>query len=191
MDVDQSLDLSESNIVDRAVVHISTIFMLLIIVLATHQTVARNVRTYFGFDFVVHWTEPAARHLFIIATFWGVAVASRNSEHITIDLIPRMIEDRWPQAYAAQRSIVTVFNIVFLAFAFVGMAYWTVNNWDTHIGGLGFLPGGGVIYLTITIGIAIAILYEIINLYRYSGIGTKVEEKWSIAAKYGSTERSE
>lgn len=74
------------------------------ILLASYQVVARNF-----FDTGVLWGDSLVRVLVLWVTFIGATIASRNDEHIRIDLLSRFIGDRsfiWLDRF---RSLFTAF----------------------------------------------------------------------------------
>ena len=60
------------------------------IVLAGFQVVARNF-----FDSGILWGDSLVRVLVLWLTFIGATIASRNDEHIRIDLLGRFFSDSW------------------------------------------------------------------------------------------------
>lgn len=59
------------------------------ILLAAYQVVARNF-----FDTGLFWGDALVRVLVLWVTFIGATIASRNDEHIRIDLLTRFVGDR-------------------------------------------------------------------------------------------------
>jgi len=59
------------------------------ILLAAYQVVARNF-----FDTGILWGDSMVRVLVLWVTFIGATIASRNDEHIRIDLLGRFMGDR-------------------------------------------------------------------------------------------------
>lgn len=161
MEVDQSLDLRKDTVFDRAVLYTATGFFTLTIILTTVQVFVRwfNIPT-FGF---LHWTQPAAKFLLIIATYFGAAVALRNGEHISIRFLLERIED-WNTTLGRVLSIFSALVVIaFLGIALRATAVTAVNAWSTSIGGIGFVTSG-YIYLGISIGIALTVLYAVADL---------------------------
>jgi TRAP-type C4-dicarboxylate transport system permease small subunit len=60
------------------------------ILLAGFQVVARNF-----FDSGILWGDSLIRVLVLWLTFIGATIASRNDEHIRIDLLGRLFSDSW------------------------------------------------------------------------------------------------
>ncbi len=59
------------------------------IVLAAYQVIARNF-----FDTGILWGDSMVRVLVLWVTFIGATIASRNDEHIRIDLLGRFMNDK-------------------------------------------------------------------------------------------------
>lgn len=62
------------------------------IALAGYQVIARNF-----FDTGILWGDSLVRVLVLWLTFIGATIASRNDEHIRIDLLGRLFSDSWKQ----------------------------------------------------------------------------------------------
>ena len=161
MEIDQSLDLKRTNLFDRMVLYTATTLFALTVVLTTIQVFVRllNIQS-LGF---VYLTQPLARIMLVVGTYLGTAVALRNNEHISIQfLLERLM--RWsPKVGLSVRLICDLIIIAFLAIATRAMYYGTVDGWNTSLGGAGFVMSGQV-YLLIGIGIAIALIYAVIDL---------------------------
>jgi TRAP-type C4-dicarboxylate transport system permease small subunit len=79
--------------------------------LAAYQVIARNF-----FDTGIYWGDPLVRILVLWITFAGATIASRNDEHIRMDLLARYVK---PQS---QRWLVR-FRCLFTA-AVAGIFTW-------------------------------------------------------------------
>ncbi|WP_266082378.1 TRAP transporter small permease [Haladaptatus caseinilyticus] len=161
MEVDQSLDLRKDTLFDRAVLYTATALFTLTIVLTTVQVFVRwfNIPT-FG---VLHWTQPAAKFLFIIATYFGAAVAIRNGEHISIRFMLERIKN-WNTNVGRLLSIFSDLIVIgFLGVALRATVVMATDAWSTSIGGIGFVTSG-YIYFGISIGISLTILYAAVDL---------------------------
>lgn len=161
MEIDQALDLKKDTVFDKAILYTATGLFALTIILTSIQVFIRwlNIPT-FGF---LHWTQPAAQYILIIATYLGAAVALRNNEHIAIRFLLERIENWNASLGRAFRIFSNLVIIAFLAVALRATAVSAVDAWSTSIGGIGFVTSGYV-YLGISIGIALTMLYAIINL---------------------------
>lgn len=91
------------------------------ILLAAYQVVARNF-----FDTGILWGDSLVRVLVLWVTFIGATIASRNDEHIRIDLLTRFIGEissKWLDRF---RSLFTAFIAAVFAwysFDFVRLDY--------------------------------------------------------------------
>lgn len=158
MEIDQSLGLRRDNAFDAVVLYTATALFALTIVLTVIQV---GVRV-FGIG-GLHWTEPVARFILIIGTFFGAAVATRNSEHIKIDLVLDRLTEGRPDLRHVLDSFVGIAVVVFVAVAFRSTAGATIGNWNTTIGGTTLITSG-MIYLGISIGLGLMLVYELLNL---------------------------
>ncbi|GAA0313064.1 TRAP transporter small permease [Halarchaeum salinum] len=163
MEIDQSLDLKREHPFDKAVLYTATALFALTIVLTSVQVLVRLLSIQsLGF---VYLTQPLARITLIIGTYLGTAVALRNNEHISIQfLLQRLM--RWnPKVGLTVRFLGNLIVIAFLAIATWAMYRGTVEAWTTSLGGAGFVMSGQV-YLLMGVGIAIALIYAVIDLIK-------------------------
>lgn len=161
MEIDQSLDLKREHLFDRIVLYSATGLFAITIVLTTIQIFVRllDLPT-FG---VLHWTEPAARFILIVATYVGAAVAVRNNEHISIQFLLQRLTGRKPRIGLTIQVLGELIVISFLVIALQGTTITTLGNWTTSIGGIGFITAGHI-YLGIAIGIALMLIYAVIDI---------------------------
>jgi len=159
-EIDSTLDIKEDNIFDAILVAISTALFALTILLASTQVFVRNIPYVSGFT----WTEPMARFILIIGTFIGGAVVTRNREHIKIDIVLNQVRAFSDKAYKVLVSINGLILSIFLIVA----VYTTINatfvNWDTSLGGGQGYVTSGMLYLFITIGLVLTLIFEVINV---------------------------
>jgi len=161
MEIDQSLDLKTDLLFDRIVLYSATALFTTTIILTTLQVFIRllNIPT-FGF---LHWTQPAARYVLIVATYLGAAVAVRNSEHISIQFLLERLSGWKPRFGRLIQVLGKLIVIAFLLATLRGLVNLTMVDWTTSIGGIGFVTAG-YLYLGIGIGIALMLIYAIIDL---------------------------
>lgn len=161
MEIDQSLDLKRDHLFDRIVLYSATGLFAITIVLTTIQIFVRllDLPT-FG---VLHWTEPAARFILIVATYVGAAVAVRNNEHISIQFLLERLTGRKPRIGLTIQVLGELIVISFLVIALQGTTITALGNWTTSIGGIGFITAGHI-YLGIAIGIALMLIYAVIDI---------------------------
>ena len=74
------------------------------ILVAAYQVIARNF-----FDTGILWGDALVRVLVLWVTFVGATIASRNDEHIRIDLLTRFVGDRFQKMLERFRSLFTAF----------------------------------------------------------------------------------
>lgn len=74
------------------------------ILLAAYQVIARNF-----FDTGILWGDALVRVLVLWVTFIGATIASRNDEHIRIDLLTRFTGERSSLWFGRFRSLFTAF----------------------------------------------------------------------------------
>ena len=189
MEFDQSLDLKRNTIFDAVILYVATGLFALTIVLATVQVIVRVFEI--GIFGGMHWTEPAARFILIVATYWGAAVASRNDEHIRMNYVLDKLEENYPRVRSAFEVIVAIIVIVFVAVALRGTIGSSHANWYTSIGGIGFVTSG-VLYLGISIGLAVMLYYEGANFLERARIvtGSKDPDAELVTEKGAGTARS-
>lgn len=161
MEIDQSLDLKRDHLFDRIVLYTATGLFAITIVLTTIQIFVRllDLPT-FG---VLHWTEPAARFILIVATYVGAAVAIRNNEHISIQFLLERLTEWKPRIGLTVQVLGELIVISFLVVALQGTTITAFGNWTTSIGGIGFVTAGHI-YLGISIGIALMVIYAAIDI---------------------------
>jgi len=98
-------------LIDRLVSGLRTVENGLLVVLlstmiliAAYQVVARNF-----FDTGIFWGDSLVRVLVLWLTFIGATIASRNDEHIRIDLLTRFIGPLSEKILVRLRSLFTAF----------------------------------------------------------------------------------
>lgn len=80
------------------------VLLSVMILLAAYQVLARNF-----FDSGILWGDPLVRVLVLWVTFIGATIASRDDEHIRIDLLTRFIGPVSQEALVRLRSLFTAF----------------------------------------------------------------------------------
>ncbi|ELY91837.1 TRAP transporter small permease [Natrialba taiwanensis] len=161
MEIDQSLDLKRDHVFDKIVLYSATGLFTFTIILTTLQVFIRLLSLpTFGF---LHWTEPAARFVLIVATYLGAAVAVRNNEHISIQFLLERLT-RWNSSVGLIVQILGELIVIgFLSVALWGAIRTTIGDWTTSIGGIEAVTSGHL-YLGITIGIALMLIYALIDI---------------------------
>lgn len=158
MEIDQSLGLKRDNPFDAIVLYTATALFALTIILTVLQVAVRV----FGIG-GLHWTEPVARFILIIGTYFGAAVATRNREHIKIDLVLEKLTVNRPDVRRILDSLVAISVVLFVVVAFRSTAGAAIANWTTSIGGTALITSG-MLYLGISVGLGLMLVYEVMNL---------------------------
>jgi len=163
MEIDQSISVRNTGLLDRIVLYSATLLFALTVILATTQVFVRLVGFIPGDLF--YWTVPLARLIFIVMTYVGAAVAIRNQEHISIDMLLDRLEKRNPLLRTVLDAFVGVAVIVFLAIALYGLYLSTVSNWTSPIGGLAGV-NSGYVYLGMGTGVLLMLIYSLDDFRR-------------------------
>lgn len=161
MEVDQSLDVEDDTLLDRAFLYVATGLFALTIALATAQVLVRQL-PFLSF-IKIDWTVPVARFVLIVMTYIGAAVVTRNREHISIGILLDWVGKRYPRVRLGLSSVADVIVIGFLAIAVYGAALSTIGNWTTSVGSVRGISSG-YIYLGIGIGLLGMLVYELMHL---------------------------
>lgn len=173
---DHRLELHSGSLADKVVLYIATGLFLCTIIFVTLQIVVRNVINDFTpYALTVTWTEPAARMALVIGAFWGAAVASRNKEHIIIDFPLQKLRAKSNRLYLACRVFIGVLSIIYVVVLLYGMFLKVINQWHTTFSGLDIIPGG-LIFLSITIGLFLMLIYESSNIIEEFRIAARVSD---------------
>jgi TRAP-type C4-dicarboxylate transport system permease small subunit len=80
-----------------------TTLLVTMILMAFGQIVLRNI-----FEFSILWADPFLRHLVLWTGMLGAAMATRDSRHIKIDILPQLLPPRG-------RSVLAVLTNLFSA----------------------------------------------------------------------------
>ncbi|SEH50178.1 TRAP-type C4-dicarboxylate transport system, small permease component [Halopenitus malekzadehii] len=159
MEIDQSLGIKRQTTFDTIVL-VGTVGMFAtLIVLASSQVLVRNL----NLPISLPWTEPTSRYLLIVATYFGAAVASRNDEHVRMSYLLEKLERRAPRVTRWVDVINTTVVVAFVGFIAYGTLLSMSANWNSDIGGIGFLTSGYV-YLGIALGLGSMLVYELLGL---------------------------
>lgn len=160
MEIDQTLDIKQNTILDKIVLLLAVGMFTITIGLAAAQVLIRQ----FNLPISAQWTEPLARFILIITTYFGAALATRNREHIRMAYLLDKIKEKYPNVRQAFDLVSSIIVIGFLLFALWGTVPATGSNWYSNMGGVAIVTAGHL-YLGISLGLAFMLLYEIIHLY--------------------------
>ncbi len=79
---------------------------------AVYQVIARNF-----FDTGLYWGDALVRVLVLWVALFGAMVASRNDEHIRIDLASKLLPPRWQRPLQRITSLATAVLLALFAWA--------------------------------------------------------------------------
>jgi TRAP-type C4-dicarboxylate transport system permease small subunit len=108
------------------------------------------------------WTEEAARVLFVLTMFFGIAIAIREREHVVVDFLFNRLPPRWRMVTGLLFETVIVLLLAVIA---RGTYVLAVQNWDSRLLILDWLTNGQV-YLMQLIAILIMIWYVLRSMTR-------------------------
>lgn len=160
MDIDQSLDLKRDNWLDTLSITVATVMFALLIVLVSAQVLIRV----FSLPVTATWTEPISRFLFIVGTYFGAAVASRNNEHVRLTLVREKLLAGNERAKRALDAITGVIIVAFLLVALYASFRAMLRGWETKALGGAVSLTAGHIYLGITLGFCLLTIFELQNV---------------------------
>ncbi|MGQ3413800.1 TRAP transporter small permease [Natrinema versiforme] len=159
MEIDQSLGLRRESLVDRLALAIAVTFFLVTVVLVTVQVVLRLI----DLSVTLAWTEPAARLALVIGTYFGAAVASRNNEHISMDIVLRKLEEKYPRVKAVFDLLVRFIVIITLSIVVFGLLQGAQSSWNSNWADIDAV-NIGMVYLAIGLGLTWMLGYELFKL---------------------------
>ena len=158
MPAEHSLDLNLSPPLDRVVTYTATALFALTIVLATIQVGVRIFNVSLS-GVPLHWTEPLARFVLIVGTYLGAAVASRNNEHIKMEIIINWVKDRNRTTADGLNIIASVIIVGFLLITLRGTIGLAESSWGSSFGSVSIVTSG-MLYAGISVGIGLMAFYE-------------------------------
>lgn len=158
LNIDDRIDFRTANQFDSALIEIWTASFGVIILMVSAIVISRQIG---GIRFSA--LNPASRYLFIVTIFFGSAIASYNETHIKIDyFLDKLGTVSLPAKYVTE-IIVRVIVIAFIAIVIYGSASQGLNNLGTYPGDSQIFTLGQL-YIGITVGFAITVVYEAILL---------------------------
>ncbi len=108
------------------------------------------------------WTEEAARVLFVLTMFFGIAIAIREREHVVVDFLFNRLPPRLQLVAALAFEAVIVLLLAVIA---RGTYILAVRNWDSRLLIIDWLTNGQV-YMVQFIAILIMVWYVLRSMYR-------------------------
>jgi len=167
----QRIETLTENIFDKIILYIAMGLFVITIVLATIQVLVRNIPMLPIEHFF--WTAPLARIIFIIMTYFGAAVAARNVEHISMQLILDRLGESVPRVSLVFGILSTSVVIIVTIVAVVGVAILSMERWGQVIGGID-IGHYGYVYLGITIGLSTTLLYYVLQFVAEVNVALKI-----------------
>lgn len=142
-------------ILDRTLVVIAVTAFIGMMLATAGQVIFRYV-----LEISVGWTEELARVLFITAMFLGIAIATRQHQHIVVDFLFKRLGDR------ARRVVATVFDFIILVIL-ISMLRGAITmvdlTWESYMIAMPWMRTG-YLFLIECAAIGLVILYVIIDL---------------------------
>lgn len=114
------------------------------------------------------WTEEAARVLFVLTMFFGIAIAIREREHVVVDFLFNRLPPRLRLVASLAFEAVIVLLLAVIA---RGTYVLAVRNWDSQLLILDWLSNGQV-YMVQFIAILIMVWYVLHSMYQ-SAVGLR------------------
>lgn len=161
MDIDQSLGLKRDTLIDRLSLSITAGIFLIGIGLVSLQVVLRLVDV----PVTLAWTEPASRLTLVIGTYFGAAVASRNNEHISMEIVLQKLEEKHPRVKLIFDIVVHFTIIITLVIVVVGLYQGAQGAWNSNWADIDPVSTG-MIYFGIALGLTWMLGYEFFELKR-------------------------
>ncbi len=142
---------------DRLLDLLATTGFAVMLVVTLLQVIFRYVLT-----LPLAWTEEAARVLFVLTMFFGIAIAIREREHVVVDFL----FNRLPLRLRLMAGLVFEMVIVLLLAVIARGTYvLAVRNWDSKLLILDWLTNGQI-YLAQLVAILIMIWYVLQSMRR-------------------------
>lgn len=150
------LELKNETILDRVFIYIMVFLFTSSIVVISLQVLVRNFNIrMFG---SLSWTIAVGRLCLIIGTFYGAAVATRNSEHIKIEFIIDFFNRNYPIGGKILQLLSNILNIIFLGIVIYAFGMSIFSDWNSSFAG-GVITTGQL-FLLLFIGVFGMIFYE-------------------------------
>lgn len=135
-------------------------FLELVLTLGIILCVVLQILYRYIFDGYLIWTEETARYLLPWTVFLGMAYCFGHSEHLIVDVLTYKLQGKKKQTILTLGWIVSlIFCIMMLIVSIQGVSTVATTNWAT----IPFLEYKYV-YFSLPVGLALSIVYLIINL---------------------------
>jgi len=149
--------LSVAQVFDRTLDIVATAGFTAMLVATLLQVLFRYV-----LELPLAWTEEAARVLFVLSMFFGIAIAIREQEHVVVDFLFNRLPPRGRMLLGLTFEVIVVLILAVIA---RGTLVLTRQNWDSQLLMLDWLSNGQV-YLAQFVAILIMIWYVLRSAWR-------------------------
>ncbi len=145
---------------DRAVTALAVAGFIVMLLVTGAQVAFRKL------SISVDWTEEAARALFILTMFFGIAIAIRERQHIVVDFLFNRLS---PRAQALGRIVFNILILLLLISLLRGAAAMAVVTWESFMIAMSWLRTGHL-FLGECLAIALMMLYVARDTVRHFGV---------------------
>lgn len=157
-----ALSVKNEGILDSLPTYAATFLFGALVILVSSNLLVRTL----GLDIeYLFWAIPLSRYSLIVMTYIGLAVAMRNNETIKIDLLQRLLKDRWPRLYHLNIFIIVMLVASFALLTLYGSAMSAVGGWGSTTD-MPFISVG-MIHLGIAIGMVFITIYISYDVIQY------------------------
>lgn len=165
-----ALNVKNEGVLDSLPTYVATFLFGCTIILVTSNLLVRIL----GLDFLsdyLFWAVPLSRYILIVMTYIGLAVAMRNNETVKIDLLQRLLKDRWPRLYHLNVFVIVMLVASFALLTLYGSVMSAVDGWGSTTD-MPFISVG-MIHLGIAIGMVLITIYISYDVIQYGRIVLK------------------
>lgn len=152
----RTLQTTESG-VNRVLTAVTLGLFLLMILVVGMQMLARWILGPM-FGLYLSWTASLSRVLLVAVTFIGAAIASRDREHVTLDLVIKYLSPRMRRALVVFQSILIGGFLVVLLIGAREMYDLTAGRTFGALPSYPFLTNGWL-YIYAIVGVVLMLLY--------------------------------
>lgn len=154
-------ELRDESIHDKLFLYGATLIFALIVVLVFVQVIVRILGIPES-QIPSAALAPGARYLIIIGTYLGSIVATRNDQHIRLEIVLDRLE-KYERVYLAVILLGKVAVIGVLVVALSGTVPAISEEWQGTFGAIASISAGHL-YLFISIGLFMMLVYELLNI---------------------------
>lgn len=154
-------EFREESLHDKVFLFGATLIFVLIVVLVFVQVIVRILGIPES-QIPSAALAPGARYLIIIGTYLGSVVATRNSQHIRLEIVLNRLE-KYDQIYLAVIILGKLAVSGVLIVALSGTVPAIQDEWQSTFGAISAVSTGHI-YLFISIGLFMMLVYELLNI---------------------------